>query len=132
MAFGEKLSFKQEDVVPRGHSIEFRILCGRSGKILPQAGKVTGVSCPRGGGVRIDSHLYRGYDIPLFYDSMIAKVSVWGRNREEAVARARAALRDTVLNGIQTNVPVHLQLLDNRRFLVRKLYQSPDWRGFQL
>lgn len=117
IAFGGKLSFTQEQVQGRGHAIEFRINAEDPEKFLPQAGKVTGVSFPKGIGVRVDSHVYRGYDIPVFYDSMIAKISVWGRDRQEAVLRGKAALRDTVLNGIKTNVPLHLQILENEKFL---------------
>lgn len=117
VAFGEKLSFSQEQVQRRGHSIEFRINAEDPEKFLPQAGRVTGVQFPAGIGVRVDSHVYRGYDIPVFYDSMIAKVSVWGRDRHEAIQRGKAALNDTTLNGIKTNVPLHLQILDNPKFL---------------
>jgi acetyl-CoA carboxylase biotin carboxylase subunit len=117
IAFGEKLSFTQAEVTKRGAAIEFRICAEDPEKFLPQAGKVTGVSFPRGLGVRVDSHLYRGYDIPVFYDSMIAKISVWGRTRAEAIARGRAALNDTVLNGVKTNVPLLLQVLDNAKFV---------------
>lgn len=117
VAFGEKLSFRQEQLEQRGHSIEFRINAEDPEKFLPQAGKVTGVRFGAGIGVRVDSHIYRGYDIPVFYDSMIAKLSVWGRDRNEAVERGKAALKDTVLNGIKTNIPLHLQLLENPKFL---------------
>ena len=117
VAFGEKLSFRQEDIKRRGHSLEFRINAEDPEKFLPQAGRVTGVSFPRGVGVRVDSHVYRGYEIPVFYDSMIAKISVWGQDRPEAIERGKAALKDTVLNGIKTNVPLHLQLLENPKFL---------------
>ncbi|MBI4402831.1 MAG: acetyl-CoA carboxylase biotin carboxylase subunit [Deltaproteobacteria bacterium] len=117
IAFGEKLSFSSKDVQPKGHAIEFRICAEDPEKFLPQAGKLTGVSFPSGIGVRVDSHVYRGYTIPVFYDSMIAKISVWGRDREEAITRGRVALQDTILNGVKTNVPVHLQLLENQRFL---------------
>jgi acetyl-CoA carboxylase, biotin carboxylase subunit len=117
VAFGEKLSFRQEEVERRGHAIEFRVCAEDPEKFLPQAGKVTGVSMPNGIGVRVDSHMFRGYEIPVFYDSMIAKISVWGRDRAEAIARSRAALSETVLNGVKTNVPLHLQILENEKFL---------------
>jgi len=117
VAFGEKLSFTQESLDKRGHSIEFRINAEDPEKFLPQAGKVSGVRFPSGIGVRVDSHIYRGYEIPVFYDSMIAKISVWGRDRKEAIERGKAALNDTVLNGIKTNIPLHLQILENPRFL---------------
>ena len=117
IAFGARLSFDQDQIERRGHALEFRICAEDPEKFLPQAGKVTGVSMPAGIGVRVDTHLYRGYDIPVFYDSMIAKVSVWGRTREEAIARGRAALQDTRVNGVKTNIPLLLQLLDNPKFL---------------
>ena len=117
VAFGERLSFRQEDLARRGHAIEFRINAEDPEKFLPQAGKVTGVNFPGGLGVRVDSHLYRGYDIPVFYDSMIAKLSVWGRDRQEAIARGKAALRETVLNGVKTNIPLHLQILEAPKFV---------------
>lgn len=116
IAFGEKLSFTQEDVEREGHAIEFRINAEDPEKFLPQAGRITGVSFPHGIGVRVDSHIYRGYEIPVFYDSMIAKISVWGRTREEAIERGKCALSDMVLNGVKTNLPLHLQILDNAKF----------------
>lgn len=116
VAFGEKLSFSQEEVTRHGHAIEFRINAEDPEKFLPQSGRVRGVYFPRGMGVRVDSHVYRGYDVPVFYDSLIGKIAIWGRNREEAIARARVALWDTMLNGIKTNVPFHLQALDNPVF----------------
>lgn len=117
IAFGGRLSFDQEQLDHRGHALEFRICAEDPEKFLPQAGKVTGVSMPAGVGIRVDTHLYRGYEIPVFYDSMIAKVSVWGRTREEAIARGRAALRETIVNGIKTNIPLLIQLLDNPKFI---------------
>ncbi len=117
VAFGDKLSFKQSEVQVRGHAIEFRICAEDPEKFLPQSGLITGVTFPKGVGVRVDSHLYRGYEIPVFYDSMIAKISVHARNRSEAIARGKAALCDTVMNGIKTNVPLHLQLLDAPKFV---------------
>ncbi len=117
VAFGAKLSFTQEQVTKRGHSIEFRINAEDPEKFLPQSGRVTQVNFPRGVGIRVDSHVYRGYDIPVFYDSMIAKISVWAGNRQEAIARGKAALTDTTINGIKTNLPLHLQLLENEKFV---------------
>jgi acetyl-CoA carboxylase biotin carboxylase subunit len=117
IAFGGRLSFDQEQLDQRGHSLEFRVCAEDPEKFLPQAGKVTVVTMPTGLGVRVDTHLYRGYEIPVFYDSMIAKVSVWGRTREEAIARGRAALQETIVNGVKTNIPLLIQLLDNPKFL---------------
>ncbi len=117
VAFGEKLSFKQEDIQIRGHAIEFRLNAEDPEKFLPQAGKVSTVNFPTGIGVRVDSHLYRGYEIPVFYDSMVAKISCWGKDRFEAIQRSKAALRDTMVTGVKTNLPLHLQLLDNAKFV---------------
>ncbi len=117
VAFGAKLSFTQEQVEKRGHSIEFRINAEDPEKFLPQSGRVTQVTFPKGIGVRVDSHVYRGYDIPVFYDSMIAKISVWAGTRQEAIARGKAALKDTTINGIKTNIPLHIQLLENPKFV---------------
>lgn len=117
VAFGEKLSVKQSDIQQRGHSIEFRVNAEDPEKFLPQAGRVTGVRFPAGIGVRVDSHVYRGYEIPVFYDSMIAKISVWGKDRAEAIARGKAALSETCLNGVKTNIPLHLQLLEAPKFV---------------
>jgi acetyl-CoA carboxylase biotin carboxylase subunit len=117
VAFGEKLSFRQEEIERNGHAIEFRINAEDPERFLPQAGLVRSLYFPRGIGVRVDSHLVRGYEIPVFYDSMVAKLSVWGRTREEAIARGKAALRETIVTGVQTNIPFHLQILENERFL---------------
>ncbi len=117
VAFGAPLSFKQSDIRPNGHSIEFRIYAEDPEKFLPQAGLLRGATLPSGIGVRVDSHVYRGYEIPVFYDSMIAKISVWGRDRNEAMKRGEVALKGTVLNGIRTNVPLHLQLLRHPDFM---------------
>lgn len=117
VAFGEKLSVRQEQIHANGHSLEFRVCAEDPEKFLPQAGRMTGVFFPAGIGVRVDSQLYRGYEIPLFYDSMVAKLSVWAKTRPEAIARGRAALQDFHLNGVKTNLPLHLQLLQNEKFL---------------
>ncbi len=117
VALGEPLSFSQDDVKPRGHALEMRICAEDPERFLPQSGLVKNVRFPSGMGVRVDSHLYSGYEIPMFYDSMIAKLSVWGRDRTEAIARALAALEETRIGGIKTNIPVHQQLLRNETFL---------------
>lgn len=131
VAFGEKLSFTQADVKRRGASIEFRINAEDPEKFLPQSGMVTQVTFPGGVGVRVDSHVYRGYQIPVFYDSMIAKISVWGLDRKEAIARGKAALNDTSINGVKTNTPFHLQLLENEEFLSGNYTTKLVGEGFQ-
>ncbi len=117
VALGEKLSFKQEDIKIRGAALEFRLNAEDPEKFLPQAGMVHTVQLPQGIGVRVDSHLYRGYEIPVFYDSMVAKISCWGLTRTEAINRSKAALRDTMITGVKTNLPLHLQILDNPKFV---------------
>jgi len=103
---------------PNGHSIEFRINAEDPEKgFRPSPGKITSVHFPGGFGVRVDSHIYSSYSIPPFYDSLIAKLIVWGQDRNHALARARRALDEFVVEGIKTTIPFHLQVLQDERFL---------------
>jgi acetyl-CoA carboxylase biotin carboxylase subunit len=115
-AAGEPLDLAQADVQFRGHAIECRINAEDPETQLPSPGTVTSFIAPGGFGVRVDTHLYAGYTIPVFYDSLIAKVVTHGRNRDEALARMRMALRECVIEGIKTNVPMHLKILDHPDF----------------
>ncbi len=118
IAAGEPLGFGQADVVIRGHAIEFRINAeDAADDFRPQAGTVEAFLPPGGPGVRMDSHLYPGYEVPPYYDSLLGKLIVWGADREQAIARARAALAEVVVDGIVTNVPIHQALLSNPEFL---------------
>jgi len=118
IAAGEPLGFSQADVSIRGHAIEFRINAEDPERdFRPSAGVVEGYLAPGGPGVRMDSHLYAGYEVPPYYDSLLGKLIVWGANREAAIARARVALDELVVDGIVTNVAIHKALLSSEVFL---------------
>lgn len=118
VASGEALGFKQADVMPRGHSIECRVNAEDPRKgFAPQSGLISSFVAPGGPGVRVDSHLFPGYLMPPYYDSLLAKVIVWGTDRQEAVARMRRALMDLRIAGVTTNVAFHLELLEDEAFL---------------
>ncbi|MDR1997295.1 MAG: acetyl-CoA carboxylase biotin carboxylase subunit [Candidatus Margulisbacteria bacterium] len=118
VAAGLPLSFKQSEVNVRGHAIEFRINAEDwEHNFRPSPGHVR-LFLPSGGpGVRVDTHIYPGYNIPADYDSMLAKLIVWGRNRSEAIERARRALAEFVIDGVPTVIPFHKKVLDNEYFI---------------
>ena len=117
VAAGEPLSLKQEDVPFVGHSIEFRLNAeDPDNDFMPSPGEITFLDVPGGPGVRVDSAMYQGYTIPPFYDSMVGKLIVWALTRDEAVSRARRALKEYRLEGIKTTIPLHLRLLDDDAF----------------
>jgi acetyl-CoA carboxylase biotin carboxylase subunit len=117
IAAGEPLGFAQEDVVRRGHAIECRIAAEDPyNNYLPSLGRIDFVEEPSGPGVRVDSSIFSGVEIPYFYDPMLAKLICWGSDREQAIERSKRALREYVITGVQTNIPFHLQLLDDPRF----------------
>ncbi|HEX7172882.1 MAG TPA: acetyl-CoA carboxylase biotin carboxylase subunit [Candidatus Limnocylindria bacterium] len=118
IAAGERLSLRQESIAIRGHAIEFRINAeDPSDNFSPQTGEIEHLVLPGGPGVRVDTHLYAGYEVPPFYDSLLAKVIVWGETRENALARSRRALGELEIGGIRTNVPFHRGIIDNEAFL---------------
>jgi acetyl-CoA carboxylase, biotin carboxylase subunit len=118
IAAGEPLGFSQPDVTFTGHAIEFRINAeDASHEFRPAAGVVERYHAPGGPGVRMDSHLYSGYDVPPFYDSLIGKLIVWGPDRPTAIARSRVALDELVIEGLATNVSIHQAMLLNETFL---------------
>jgi acetyl-CoA carboxylase biotin carboxylase subunit len=118
IAAGEPLGFSQADVDFRGHAIEFRINAEDvAHDFRPQAGTVERFWAPGGPGVRLDSHLYAGYDVPPYYDSLLGKLVVWGSDRPSAIARGRAALDELVVDGIITNRAFHRAVLDNPAFV---------------
>jgi acetyl-CoA carboxylase biotin carboxylase subunit len=118
LAAGEPLGYSQRDVFTRGHAIEFRINAEDvAHDFRPQAGVVESYLPPGGPGVRMDSHLYSGYEVPPYYDSLLGKLIVWGPNRDAAIARSRVALEELVVDGLITNVPFHRALLENAAFL---------------
>jgi acetyl-CoA carboxylase, biotin carboxylase subunit len=117
IAAGEELTVSQGDLLPRGCAIEFRLNAeDPDADFLPSPGEITALELPGGPGVRVDTALYAGYRIPPFYDSLIAKLIVWGRDREEAIARGRRALLELRIEGIKTTIPFHLRMLDDPSF----------------
>ena len=115
IAAGEKLPFRQRDVQFRGHSVECRINAEHPFTFVPSPGKITSYHPPGGPGIRVDSHIYQGYSVPPNYDSMIGKIIAYGDDRDQAIRRMRIALSEMVVGGIQTNIPLHQELLmDNR------------------
>jgi len=125
VAAGEPLSFKQADIEPRGWAIECRIAAEDPfNNFLPSLGRVDYVRQPSGPGVRVDSALFDGADLPYYYDPMIAKVIAWGRTREEALQRIRRALGEFTIVGVDTNIPFHRQLLSDPRFADGHIYTA--------
>jgi len=122
LAAGEPLSLRQEQVEFRGHAIEFRINAeDPHDNFSPQTGVIEELLLPGGPGVRVETHLYPGYEVPPFYDSLLAKIIVWGATREIALARSRRALAETQIGGIKTNLAFHQGILDNEAFLNAKV-----------
>lgn len=125
VASGEPLSVSQEDVHLNGHAIEFRITAEDPAyDFRPQTGVVEDYLPPSGPGVRVDSHLYRDYEVPPHYDSLLSKLIVWAPTREQAIARGRRALEEYVLEGLPTTIPFHLQLLENETFQRGEVYTN--------
>lgn len=117
VAAGEHLGYGQADIAFSGHAIEFRVNAeDPDNNFLPAGGKVSLVSTPGGPGVRNDTHLYSGYEVPPFYDSLLAKLIVWGRDRDEALARSRRALEEYIIMGPKTTIAFHLRVLDTEEF----------------
>lgn len=116
IASGQPLSIKQEDVTPKGHAIECRINAEDPENFMPSPGKVHRFHVPGGLGVRVDSHVYGGYTVPPYYDSMIGKLIVHGEDRATAVARMQVALDEMVIEGIKTNIPLQQDILADPAF----------------
>ena len=116
VAAGEKLKFRQKDIVLRGHAIECRINAEDPFNFVPSPGKINKFHMPGGPGVRIDTHAYSGYTVPPHYDSMIGKLITYGDTREQAIARMRIALSEMMIDGINTNVPLHAELMADAAF----------------
>ena len=117
IAEGKPLSVKQEDLEFRGHAIECRINAEDPMTFAPSPGLVSGFHAPGGMHVRVDSGLYAGYRVPPYYDSMIAKLIVYGRDREGAIRRLKRALEEFVITGVRTTIPLHQKLIDDPDFL---------------
>jgi len=118
VAAGEALPWKQDEVRLRGHSLECRVNAEKPDhSFQPSPGRVSYFHGPGGPGVRLDSHLFSGYTVPPHYDSLVAKIITWGRDRMESVVRMRRALEETVIEGIDTTIPLHLRILQDQAFL---------------
>ena len=117
IAAGEPLGFTQDDVVIRGHAIECRINAENPEKnFMPCPGTITEVHLPGGRGVRIDTHIYAGYQVPPNYDSMLLKLIVYDRDRQAAIAKMRSALGELVIEGIDTNIDFQYEILNNEAY----------------
>ncbi|MFK8068393.1 MAG: acetyl-CoA carboxylase biotin carboxylase subunit [Gammaproteobacteria bacterium] len=116
IADGEKLSYKQEDIKVRGHSVECRINAEDPVSFMPSPGTITMYHPPGGPGIRMETHIYGGYKVPPYYDSMIGKLVAHGETREAALAKIRSALSELVIEGIKTNIPLHLEMLADEGF----------------
>jgi len=117
IADGEPLSYRQEDIILRGHALECRINAEDPDNFMPSPGTISAYHAPGGIGVRIDSHIYSGYTVPPYYDSMIGKLITYGPTRESALARMRTALDEMVVEGIKTNIPLHQRLCEDAAFI---------------
>ena len=123
IAGGDNLEFTQDDIQLNGHAIECRINAeDPSHNFRPSPGKITGWLPPGGPGVRVDSHVYTGYEIPPFYDSLIGKLIVWGKDRNTAIKRMNRALNECAVTGIPTTINFHLSLLNKRKFMEGKIH----------
>jgi len=116
IASGEKLDITQDDIKVQGHAIECRINAEDAKTFMPSPGLVTLWHAPGGPGIRIDSHVYSGYKVPPYYDSMIGKLIAHGHDRDAAFARMRNALTEIVIEGIKTNVPLHQEIFQHAAF----------------
>src|SRR5450830_1548617 len=129
IAFNEKLRFKQSDITIKGHSIECRINAEDPFKFTPSPGRITMWHAPGGPGVRVDSHVYTNYFVPPNYDSMIGKIIVHGDTREQALARMSTALGETVVEGINTNIALHRELMVDAKFMAggTNIHYLEEW-----
>ena len=119
VAAGEGLPLKQEEVKFSGHAIQCRLNAEDPIKFIPSPGKLWDCHFPGGRGVRVDTHAHIGYEMPGCFDSLLAKLIVWGQDRDEAIAKMRAALTETTLIGVQTVIPLHLAILNEPDFIAR-------------
>ncbi|SRR5579883_240466 len=116
IAMGNKMSLTQADIKIKGHAIECRINAEDPRTFIPSPGTISHFHAPGGPGIRIDSHIYSSYKVPPYYDSLIAKIIAFGDNRENALARMRNALDETIVEGIKTNIPLHQDILRGATF----------------
>jgi acetyl-CoA carboxylase biotin carboxylase subunit len=117
IASGESLHYQQKDVHIQGHAIECRINAEDPATFVPSPGTISRYHAPGGPGIRVDTHIYSGYQVPPYYDSMIGKVITYSDSRDSAIARMRMALEEMIIDGIKTNIPLHQSLLTDANFL---------------
>jgi acetyl/propionyl-CoA carboxylase alpha subunit len=136
IAAGERLWLRQKDIVPRGHAIECRISAeDPAQEFLPRPGRIVSLREPYGPGVRVDSGIAAGFDIPLYYDPLLAKLCVWGETRDAARRRMTAALQDYVVLGCTTGIPFLLDVLEHPAFASGDTHTHfvadhfPTWTG---
>lgn len=133
IASGEELQYKQKDIIFTGHSMETRINAENPNKnFMPCAGTIKGLHLPGGNGIRIDTAIYSGYTIPPNYDSMIAKIIVHGKDRQESIQKMKSAVAELVVDGIQTNADFILKILDNEKFINNKYDTSFIEKEFKI
>lgn len=125
VAAGEKLDVSQKDIKINGHAIECRIIAeDPSNNFAPSVGTIRHLAVPGGIGVRVDTHIYGGYEIPPYYDAMLAKLIVWGKDREEAIARMQRCLSEYEIEGVKTNITYQMEILSNAYFRKGELSTS--------
>ena len=133
IASGEKLTYNQEDIQFKGHSMEARINAEIPEKnFMPSPGTITGLHLPGGNGVRVDTAIYAGYTVPPTYDSMLAKIIVHGKDRNESIAKLKSAVAELVVEGIQTNADFILKILENKNFIENNYDTSFIQKEFNL
>ncbi len=121
VAAGESLPLNQEDIKISGHAIQCRINAEDPVKFVPSPGRLWDCHFPTGFGVRVDTHAHVGYEMPGCFDSLLAKIIVWGRSRDEAIAGMKTALAETVLVGVETVIPLHQKILDENDYLSKNI-----------
>ena len=118
IASGEQLQYVQKDIKINGHSLEVRINAENPDKnFMPCPGTITGLHLPGGNGIRVDTAIYEGYTVPQNYDSMLAKIIVHGKDREESIAKMKSAIAELVIDGIDTNRDFIYKILENKNFI---------------
>jgi len=133
IAAGEPLSYSQEDIVLRGHAVECRINAEDPETFMPSPGTIEQLHLPGGPGIRVDTHIYAGYKVPPYYDSMIGKLIALGENRASAMARMRTALSESIITGIKTNIPLHSRIINDSAFKAgaQTIHYLEDLLGLQ-
>jgi acetyl-CoA carboxylase biotin carboxylase subunit len=118
IAAGEKLGYRQKDIIKRGHAIECRINAEDwERNFMPNPGEISSFHIPGGPGIRVDSHAYTRYVIPPYYDSLVAKLIAYGKDRDEAIKRLERSLEEFIIEGVKTTIPFHQRLIRREEFI---------------